>query len=83
MPLKPDWNLSDSAKSIADLLRWDYYNPLEDGEDDNPEGCNKFVLWSRVRTVLYRMRAAGCNRTIHMGTCTIPLHSEAEGERDY
>ena len=40
MPQKPDWNLSDSAKNIADLLRWDYYNPLEDAENDNPEGLD-------------------------------------------
>ena len=40
VPQKPDWNLSDSARNIADLLRWDYYNPLEDGENDNPEGLD-------------------------------------------
>ena len=40
VPQKPDWNLSDSARNIADLLRWDYYNPLEDAENDNPEGLD-------------------------------------------
>ena len=40
VPQKPDWNLSDSARNNADLLRWDYYNPLEDGENDNPEGLD-------------------------------------------
>ena len=40
VPRKPDWSLSDSAKNISDLLRWDYYNPLEDSQNDNPEGLD-------------------------------------------
>ena len=37
-PRKADWNLSDSAKTISDLQRWDYYNPEEDAENDLEEG---------------------------------------------
>ena len=33
-PLEPDWILSDSAKEISDLLRWDYFNPEEDAENE-------------------------------------------------
>ena len=35
---KADWNLSDSAKTISDLQRWDYYNPGKDAENDLEEG---------------------------------------------
>ena len=37
-PRKADWSLSDSAKTISDLQRWDYYNPEEDAQNDVEEG---------------------------------------------
>ena len=37
-PRKADWSLSDSAKTISDLQRWDYYNPEEDAQNDLEEG---------------------------------------------
>ena len=40
-PREPDWRLSNSAKQLSDLLRWDYFNPEEDAEkeaeDEEPE----------------------------------------------
>ena len=40
-PKEPDWRLSNSAKQLSDLLRWDYFNPEEDAEkeaeDEEPE----------------------------------------------
>ncbi|CAE7513749.1 unnamed protein product [Symbiodinium natans] len=35
---KADWSLSDSAKQISDLIRWDYFNPEEDLEQEPEEG---------------------------------------------
>ena len=37
-PRKADWSLSDSAKTISDLQRWDYYNPEKDAQNDLEEG---------------------------------------------
>ena len=37
-PRKADWSPSDSAKTISDLQRWDYYNPEEDAQNDLEEG---------------------------------------------
>ena len=31
-PREPDWQLSNSAKELSDLIRWDYFNPEEDAE---------------------------------------------------
>ena len=37
-PIQADWSLSDSAKQISDLIRWDYFNPEEDLEQEPEEG---------------------------------------------
>ena len=37
-PIQADWSLSDSAKQISDLIRWDYFNPEEDLEQEAEDG---------------------------------------------
>ena len=37
-PIQADWSLSDSAKQISDLIRWDYFNPEEDLEHEPEDG---------------------------------------------
>ncbi|CAE7826855.1 unnamed protein product, partial [Symbiodinium sp. CCMP2592] len=37
-PLEANWQLSDTASELKDLIRWDYYNQAEDGQNDLEDG---------------------------------------------